>query len=160
MPVLDHIDLIAADITGNVPMTNTDDPVATDYGTNASVIKTFERHGGSEKNGYMTYVYRVTVNESMYVRLRGTNMPANIPFETDEAGNPLADSLVNDNLYSLMDAIELEEMLFDDVTIATNSKLDEVAEAYADLWFYSNPIFIEVVESESGGKGKKKGHKK
>jgi hypothetical protein len=155
-PVLDHIDLVAADITGNVPMTNPDDVVATNYGTNAAVIKTFERHGGSEKNGYMTYVYRITVDDSMYVRLRGTNLPANVPFETDEAGNPLADSLANDNLYSLMAAEELEDMLFDDVTIATNSKLDEVAEAYADLWFYSNPIFIEVETPDTKGKGHKK----
>lgn len=159
MPELDHIDLIAATITGNVPMTNPDDVVATDYGTNAAVIKTFERRGCSKKHGYMTYIYRITVDESMYVRLRGTNLPANIPFETDEAGNPLADSLANDNLYSLMDAVELEEMLFDNVAIATNSKLDEVAEAYADLWFYSNPIFIEVEDSKNCDH-KKHGHKK
>lgn len=43
-----------------------------------------------------------------------------------------------------MDPVELEGLLFDGVNIAANSKLDEVAEAYADLWFYSNPIFIEV----------------
>lgn len=146
MPVLDHIDLIAADITGNVPETNQEDPAATDYGTNAAVIETFLRHGGPDKNGYMTYVYSFKAEKSQYVRLRGTNMPAGVPFETDEAGNPLADSLANDNLYATMDAMELEDVLFDDVIISTNSKLDEVAEAYADLWFYSNPIFIEVVE--------------
>lgn len=153
MPVLDHIDLIAADITGNVPMTNPDDVVATDYETNASVVATFDRpgrkfhkkcHGGIDRNGRMTFVYKFKATESMFVRLRGTNMPASVPFETDEAGNPLADSLANDNIYASMDADELETKLFEDVNIATNSKLDEVAEAYADLWFYSNPIFIEV----------------
>lgn len=158
MPVLDHIDMIAADITGNVPTTDADDVVATDYGTNAAVIKTFERHGSSDKDGYMTYVYTFQADESMYVRLRGTNMPANVPFETDEAANPLADSLANDNIYAAMDAAELEGQLFADVTIATNSKLDEVAEAYADLWFYSNPIFINVVEDDNHEHGKKKGH--
>ena len=30
-PVLDHIDLIGATITGNVPMTNEEDAVATDF---------------------------------------------------------------------------------------------------------------------------------
>jgi hypothetical protein len=43
-----------------------------------------------------------------------------------------------------MNPAELEEKLFPGVNVSTNSKLDEVAEAYADLWFYSNPIYIEV----------------
>jgi hypothetical protein len=144
MPVLDHVDMIGGSITGAVPETNQDNPVATDYGTDAKVIATFDRHGGMDKNGYMTYVYQFKATKSMFVRLRGTNMPAGVPFETDESGNPLADSLANDNLYAAMDAVELEEALFDDVVITTNSRLDEVAEAYADLWFYSNPIYIEV----------------
>jgi len=146
MPVLDHIDLIAGTITGNVPMTNPDDVVATDYGTNTAVIATFDRRGGKDKNGYMTYVYKFKAEHDTFVRLRGTNLPAGVPNETDEYGNPLADSLANDNLYALMDASELEDKLFDEVVIATNSKLDEVAEAYADLWFYSNPIYIDVVD--------------
>lgn len=144
MPVLDHIDLIAGTITGAKPMTDPNNPAATDYGTDAAVIETFQRHGGIDKDGYMTYVVTFKAKESMFLRLRGTNLPPNVPYETDGMGNPLADSLVNDNLYAGMDSIELEDKLFPDVSIATNSKLDEVAEAYADLWFYSNPIFIEV----------------
>lgn len=163
MPVLDHIDLIAADITGNAPTTNPDDVVATDYGTNAAVAATFTRRGGVDKDGYMTYVTNFKAEKSMYFRLRGTNLPAGVPYETDAAGNPLADSLANDNIYSLMDAEGLEELLFEDVTVSTTSKLDEVAEAYADLWFYSNPIFIEVVEEvkdpKSKGKRDKNGKK-
>ncbi|MBM9512416.1 hypothetical protein [Desulfogranum marinum] len=144
MPELDHIDLIAGTITGNAPVTNPEDVVATDYGTDTQVIRTFERNGGSYKDGYMTYVLNFKVEKSMFLRLRGTNLPANVPFETDEDGNPLADSEASDKIYSLMDAVELEDLLQENVTIATNSKLDEVAEAYADLWFYSNPIYIEV----------------
>jgi hypothetical protein len=45
-----------------------------------------------------------------------------------------------------MASADLEAKLLDNVAITSNSKLDEVAEAYADLWFYSNPIYIEVVE--------------
>jgi hypothetical protein len=144
MPVLDHIDLIAGSITGNVPATNLDDPAATEYGTDAAVVETFYRNGGIDKDGYMTYVVTFKAEESMFIRLRGTNLPADVPFETDAAGNPLADSMANDNIYALMDPADLEAHLYEDVTIGTNSKLDEVAEAYADLWFYSNPIFIEV----------------
>lgn len=148
MPELDHIDLIAGTITGNVASTNADDVVATDYETDTKVIKTFERrdygHHHGHKQGTMTFVFNFKAEASTFIRLRGTNMPANVPFETDAAGNPLADSEANDNLYSLMAAEDLEAQLFEDVVISTNSKLDEVAEAYADLWFYSNPIYIEV----------------
>jgi hypothetical protein len=155
MPVLDHIDLIAGSITGNAPSTDlTGDTeeevkasiVSTDYGTNTEVIDTFYRHGGKDKNGYMTYVIHLKPEGDMFIRLRGTNIPAGVPYETDEAGNPLADSLANDNIYAIMDPVELEDMLFEGIEISTNSKLDEVAEAYADLWFYSNPIFIKVEE--------------
>ena len=146
MPELDHIDLITGTVTGNVPMTNADDVEATDYETDAVVYKTFDR-GNKARHGYMTYVTRICVTESMFLRLRGTNLPAGVPFETDGSGNPLADSQANDNIYSVMSAAMLETKLFDDVTYTTTSKLDEVAEAYADLWFYSNPIYIEVVDT-------------
>ena len=53
---------------------------ATDYGTDAKVIKTFQRKGGVDKNGYLTYVVQFKATDSMYVRLRGTNLPANVPF--------------------------------------------------------------------------------
>lgn len=155
-PVLHHIDLITGSITGNVPTTIEDDPVATDYETDAAVYQTFYRNGGKNKHGYMTYVINIKPESSMFLRLRGTNLPAGVPDETDSEGNPLADSVVNDSLYSLYDNSVLEEALFEDVTIATNSKLDEVAEAYADLWFYSNPIYIEVVDAPAKGKGKGK----
>ena len=146
MPTLDHIDLIAGEWMDS--KIDPSDEVAYNDATNptTAVVATFDRNGGENKNGYMTYVftYKAEEGKNMYFRLRGTNMPANVPFETDADGNPLADSLANDNLYGSMDADMLEEMLFDDVIIGTNSKLDEVAEAYADLWIYSNPIFVEV----------------
>lgn len=150
MPELDHVDLIAGTITGNVPATNMDDYEATDYGTDAAVVKTFKRHGGKDKNGYQTYVMQIRADESMFVRLRGTNLPAGVPYETDADGNPLRDSDVDGasaNIYDLLDNDMLANSLFDWVEdVSTTSKLEEVAEAFADLWFYSNPIYIEVEE--------------
>jgi hypothetical protein len=146
LPVLDHIDLIAGEWAAKI------DPNESTYkdpkNPTAKIMARFERHGGIDKNGYLTYVYKfkAEANKNLYFRLRGTNLPAGVPYETDESGNPLADSEANDNLYAPMNPAELETLVFKGVEIDTNSKLDEVAEAYADLWFYSNPIFIKVVE--------------
>ncbi|MDZ7582441.1 MAG: hypothetical protein U5R30_18115 [Deltaproteobacteria bacterium] len=65
--MLDHIDLIAGDITGEVAFSAS--PVAdTDYDTNAAVITTFERRGGAKKNGYLTYVFVVFKGRKIDVR--------------------------------------------------------------------------------------------
>lgn len=150
MPVLDHIDLIGGEVTGYVAPSDADYTKETN--ASAAVVATFERNSGISKNGYMTYVYKFKADKDMYFRLRGTNLPANVPFETDAQGNPLADSEAEDNLYN-MEGEALASYMFKDILEhvidrkldnATTSKLDEVAEAYADLWFYSNPIFIDV----------------
>jgi len=157
MPELHHIDLIAGTITGNVPATNEADPAGTDYGTDAAVIETFyseDGKGKKGKKGYTTFTIKIKAEDSMFLRLRGTNLPADVPFETDAEGNPLADSKANDEIYAPMQYEEegyngitnklLNLYLNDDLRIITTDKLDDVVEAYADLWFYSNPIFIEV----------------
>jgi hypothetical protein len=38
----------------------------------------------------------------------------------------------------------LADALFPWVEVNTTSKLDDVAEACADLWFYSNAVFVNV----------------
>ncbi|WP_200250223.1 hypothetical protein [Thiococcus pfennigii] len=164
-PELDHIDLIGGKVTGYIEPPadfdgcpdvdtrdlETDIPYCKETNESTSVVKTFERPA-RPRFGYMTYFHWFKADEDMYFRLRGTNLPANVPFETDEYGNPLADSEAETNLYS-MEGEELAGNLIGNIEDyvlnsklgnATTSKLDEVAEAYADLWFYSNPIFIDV----------------
>jgi hypothetical protein len=120
-PVVDHIDLIAGNITGKI------DPESPDYtkSTNesAKVIATFKNRDWSmDREGYNVITYRVKdLKSSMYFRLRGTNLAVDTAYETDAQGNPLSDFLATDNL-----------------------GLDGAAEAWADLWFYSNPIFVYV----------------
>ena len=144
-PELDHIDLIAGTITGNVATTSPDGIAATDYGTDTKVTSRFYRD--ADENGYMTYVITIKPKASMFIRLRGTNMPAGVPNETDASGNPLLDSLAAGNIYGPMDNDSLKAELFSDVVLNTSSvPLKYVAAAYADLWFYSNPIYIEVVK--------------
>ncbi len=145
MPKLHHVDLIGGEVTGYIDPA--DEAYQKDTNETTRVIKQF-RTKRRTKRGWSTFTYKfkAQAGKHMYFRLRGTNMPANVPYETDENGNPLADSEANDNIYANMDEGALESMLFPDVEIDTNSKLAEVAEAYADLWFYSNPIFVKVVD--------------
>jgi len=102
------------------------------------------------------------VAASQYVRLRGSNLPPAVPYETDASGNPLADLYTNAN-----DTSKLRipcTAIGSNVPAAgvtyTGNAIDgcpahlpvvagvkyvayDVA-AWADLWFYSNPIFVEV----------------
>jgi len=117
---VDHIDLIAGDITGMVPPGDPNYTNATNSST--KVIATFTEKDWQESKGWKTIAYSLkNMDKSMYFRLRGTNLAPSTPYETDEQGNPLLDTLATDNL-----------------------GLDGAEEAYADLWFYSNPIFVKV----------------
>jgi hypothetical protein len=118
-PQVDHIDLIAGEITGKI---DPSDEHAYKNATNPTtkVIATFSRKDFElDKEGFSTIVHHIkNVNKSMYFRLRGTNLPPNTEYETDPAGNPLPDALVTGK--------------------------DGAQEAWDDLWFYSNPIFVYV----------------
>jgi len=126
-PVLDHIDIIKGKVTGII------DPSSPGYNVETvnttSVIARFDAVGGvtdtkgitSEKwkslgNGWveMSLIIK-NVTDSVYFRLRGTNLGLNVTNETDADGNPLSDALMGTN---------------------------NAAKAFADLWFYSNPIFV------------------
>jgi len=128
-PLVDHIDLIAGEIGGKI------DPASAEYAnpTNASaqVIASFTaKDWETDRDGYSVVVHHLkNVGSSMYFRLRGTNLACGTPFETGEPArlpsadhcNPLADALVTRNL-----------------------GVDGAQEAWNDLWFYSNPIFVYV----------------
>ncbi|WP_431266078.1 hypothetical protein ACQ859_12680 [Roseateles chitinivorans] len=140
--------------------------------TTAAVIRTFNGAGstpwvkvnsGADSTQFLKMSYRIpAVTASQYVRLRGTNLPASVPFETDGSGNPLADLYTNAN-----DSTKLRIAC---ATVGTNvpanggtytgTTIDgcpnhlptvggvkyvayDVA-AWSDLWFYSNPVYIEV----------------
>jgi hypothetical protein len=109
------------------------------------------------------------VQASQYVRLRGTNLPPSIPFETDASGNPLSDVYTNAN----NDEPSARQLSIPCTTVGTNvpaagevrttpdidgcpnhlpvvngqkMSAHDVA-AWSDLWVYGNPIFVEVVGS-------------
>jgi hypothetical protein len=64
-----------------------------------------------------------SLRKDMYYRIRGTNLPPDTPNETDAEGSPLADAIAREDL-----------------------NVGRVEAAWKDLWFYSNPIFVEAVE--------------
>jgi hypothetical protein len=86
------------------------------------VIATFSQPNFTvDEEGWTVIRTMVKVDKDMYFRLRGTNLAPNTPDETDENGNPLPDYL-----------------------ITAHQNIDGSAEAWKDLWFYSNPIFVKV----------------
>jgi len=126
-PELNHIDIIQGKVTGKI------DPASPDYSVQTvattSVIARFDAAGGvtdsknivskpwkSLGNGWVEMSLVVpNVTDSVYFRLRGSNLGLNVTNETDVDGNPLADTLMGAN---------------------------NATKAFADLWFYSNPIFV------------------
>jgi len=142
--------------------------------TSAAVIRTFNGSGGvtwtpftSSVDGtqFLKMTYRIpAVAASQYVRLRGSNLPAAVPFETDANGNPLADLYTNANdttkLRIACTTPHSANSQFDgcpdhlatatstanttDNPIAGQKAVSFDVAAWSDLWFYSNPIYVEV----------------
>jgi hypothetical protein len=189
-PVLDHVDLIGGDVSGfktpgaadyagewprNTNWLHLDGTTAdltavpaAAKNTTAALLATFNSANwtavtvGGQPAWAMTYTLPGT--QSRYVRIRGTNMPAATPFETDASGNPLSDIYTNAN--------NLAMLKIPCTTVGTNvpalgsraaytgnaingcpSHLPVVngqkmvaydVAAWADLWFYGNPIYVEL----------------
>jgi hypothetical protein len=81
-----------------------------------------------------------SVQTNQYVRVRGTNLPVGTQHETDPQGNPLSDPIPAEAQIPCLDAACPAHMA---VVGGTKMSTYDVA-AWADLWFYANPIFIRV----------------
>ncbi|HZJ66395.1 MAG TPA: hypothetical protein VFD36_22970 [Kofleriaceae bacterium] len=138
----------------------------------AAILRTFTGNGASPWNTvisqfdgstFLTMTFRIpAASASQYVRLRGTNMPPAVPFETDPSGNPLPDLFTNatdpTNLRIPCAIAHSASSQLDGCPdhMATAGGASPIAgqravsfdvAAWADLWFFSNPIYIEVVGS-------------
>ncbi|MEW6291287.1 MAG: hypothetical protein AB1545_15710 [Thermodesulfobacteriota bacterium] len=135
---VDHIDLIAGEIRGKAARylgdgTTPNPDYDKDSNETARVVATFTRRDwredeadtarqnngeGQGGEGWHTINYHLgRPDRDMYFRLRGTNLGRGVANETDDEGNPLSDELMTPNTAD---------------------------RAYADLWFYSNPVFVRV----------------
>jgi hypothetical protein len=195
-PVLDHIDVVrglvsgyrtpgAADYAGEWPRDWISNPnlanvPAAAKNESAAVIRTFSQQSwiaDRRDRQFKTVVFRLhDLDKSQYLRLRGTNMPASVPYETDADGNPLPDlytnaGAINPTAPGGADGLPAGANLrIPCNTVGTNvpavattytgtaidgcpSHLPVVngqkysafdVAAWSDLWFYSNPVYIEV----------------
>jgi len=152
----------------------------------AGVLRTFDKYSWKsapsfgDTKGYKVMVFRLSgVKASQYLRLRGSNLPAGVPYETDVDGNPLPDIFTNAASVAKSSTVSTAPddsfpagafLRIPCKTVGTNvpetgtnytgtaingcpahlpvvngQKMSayDVA-AWSDLWFYSNPIFIEV----------------
>ncbi|UKS30945.1 S-layer homology domain-containing protein [Paenibacillus sp. HWE-109] len=125
-PVVDHVDLIAGDVTGlAAPGTPAYEK---DTNDSTKVIATFtSKDWTTDSDGYNVIHYDLgAAKNNQYFRLRGTNLGMNVPGETDAQGNPLLDPKTDDG----------------DNTTRFNNINDR---NYKDLWFYSNPIYVNPI---------------
>jgi len=153
-PALDHVDLIGGNVTGFV------DPTSPKYAgllgsaaaTNSStkVQKIFNQSNwlASADGKTLTMSYRVAgVKASQYFRLRGTNLPASTPYETDAQGNALLDFVSNPadqaapGMIPCTDAACPAHMR----TVGGVKYSSFDVAGWSDLWFFSNPVFVEVI---------------
>ena len=183
MPELDHLDVVRGMVTGyrqpgsalyagawpNTWLHNPDLATvpAGAKNTSAEILRSFNATSWTSvtgEPGFLAMTLRVPVQASQYLRLRGSNLPPSVPFETDADGNPLADlytnsgsaaslsipctvtgtnvpanNVLHDMNAPLIDGCPNHLPVIDGVKYVAN----DVA-AWADLWFYSNPIFVEV----------------
>jgi hypothetical protein len=150
-PAVDHVDLITGKITGVIQ------PGAAGYAvpnasgvSGASIVynpstviaqqilakdmKAWQQKDGSIRLTFTTTFIADTTPG--YIRARGTNIPVATPNVTDSGGNPLLD--VNNALVSCTDPACPAHL----DTVKGVKKVTYDVQAYSNLWFYANPIFV------------------
>jgi hypothetical protein len=113
---LDHVDVISGSLGSK---SNPGDSGYTKETSDAAVVARIPRSAfAADGDGFLAAEISVPLDKSKYLRLRGTNHAIGSPL-LDADGNPLQDEPT-------------------DAAACAN----DAAKAWADLWFYSNPIFL------------------
>ncbi len=126
---LDHIDLIAGEVTGKAQPGTAAYSKATNETT--KVLKRFTSSDWTlDADGYYTMSYEIqSANTNQYFRLRGTNLGTDVAGETSN-GEPLIDPK--------------------NTTVDNETRFAEINKRnYSDMWFYSNPVFVNVSYTDS-----------
>ncbi|MDP4099445.1 S-layer homology domain-containing protein [Paenibacillus sp. P96] len=121
---VDHVDLIAGDVTGLATPGTAGYTKSTNDTT--KVLKRFtSNEWTTDEDGYNVITYKLgPAQKNQYFRLRGTNLGVDVAGETSN-GEPLID--------------------VKNTTVDNETRFTEINKRnYSDLWFYSNPIFVDV----------------
>jgi len=121
---VDHVDLIAGDVTGYAEPGTPEYTKSTNDTT--KVLKRFTSQDWTmDEEGYHVITYKLgPAEKNKYFRLRGTNLGTDVPGETSN-GEPLID--------------------VKNTTVDNETRFEEINRRnFSDLWFYSNPIFVNV----------------
>lgn len=150
-PYLDHIDLITGDITGviapgapgyAVPNASGVAGASIVYNPSAKIAKQIQvtkMKSKKLKDGSIRLSFSASFTAGrtpFYIRARGTNLPPGTPNATDTAGNPLLDA--NNVNVSCTDPACPSHL----GTVNGVKKVTNDVQAYSNLWFYANPIFV------------------
>jgi hypothetical protein len=155
-PSLDHVDLITGKITGVIAPDASGYAVANAAGTAGAAIvynssaKTVQQvlakqmHRDRRDDGAVRLRFTTTFTAGttpFYIRARGTNIPNGTPNVSDTDGNPLLDA--NNAQVSCTDPAcptHLE-------AVNGVKKVTHDVQAYSNVWFYANPIFVRPERS-------------
>ncbi|WP_339256808.1 S-layer homology domain-containing protein [Paenibacillus sp. FSL R5-0713] len=124
VPVVDHVDLIAGDVTAKAEKGTA--AYTKDTNDSTQVLATFTSNDWTtDAEGYNVITYKIqAADQDKYFRLRGTNLGMNVTGETVN-GEPQLDPK--------------------NTTADATTRFNQINESnYRDLWFYSNPIFMSA----------------
>jgi hypothetical protein len=138
-PKLAHVELITGKVTGPIAAANCGEDPSADYCNplapeTTRIAKQWVDGDWSGRGTWKRMRYTIEgIDSDMYVRARGSNIPPGTPNERDADGNPLSDKL-SDNIPCGDPACPAH----------VSGLLTADLEAWADIWFHANPIFIKV----------------
>lgn len=150
-PSLDHVDLIAGAITGVIQPGSPGYAVPNAAGVagasivyNPSATVAHQALASSmnkqvQADGSVRYSFARTFtagNTPGYIRARGTNIPNATPSVTDTSGNPLLDT--SNTLVTCTNAACPAHL----ASVGGVKRVTFDVQAWSNLWFYTNPIFI------------------
>jgi hypothetical protein len=146
MPEVDNVQLICGDVTGKIkPKKEAYTYPHNDNMWDVVVVSRDEMF--DEGDGWYSFEHYVTAENDFYCRLRGTNLPPGTPHEThpldtdapEGPGGPMLDT--DNGGGEGADNIPCD---FEDCPEHIGGYLTNDVEAWADVWFYANPIFVDV----------------
>lgn len=131
---VDHIDLISGKITGKV---SEDQYASNTTNDTTKVIERFTKEdwGEPDQDGFYTIKHTIKADQDRYYRLRGTNL------EVDVEGQMKNGEVLQDQSLAPEGTPTAEQ---------NEERFNHINDRnYSNMWFYSNPIFMNVSQDES-----------